>query len=354
MITVKKEDFLSAIKAVKTSIGKLDLQPVLSTIHLKSENGGLVLTATDLEMSARAICEANITEPIDVCINANNLENIVSILKDFITLDVQEGIVKIKSGKTYYDVLFIQSEEFPTIEFNLNAENKIVLDKDCFISGVNKASISAASEASNILSGVCFTFTKDSYELASTDGNRLSQVKFDTPLDIEGQFVIPKKILLDVAKNVQNEVEIYLNNTTIIFKTGMKLFKQNLLNGTFPKYNQLIPTTFEHKAIIEKSKLLSALEKVAIMSDERTNITVFDFNKKDLHLTTSCDCGKAEDTIEIDFNSEIKIAFNYKYMLEGIKAMQTDKIMFGINNPTSGCMVKGDFNYLIMPMQIKE
>ena len=353
MITVKKEQFLEAIKIVKSSVGKGSLQPVLETIHIKSENGGLVLTTTDLETSSRAICEANISEPFEVCLNANNLENIVNMLKDFITLDIKEGTVEIKSGKTHYNVIFIQPTEFPIVNFILDG-NSVTISKEDFVKGTNKTAISTVNESSNnLLSGICFTFSKDGYEVAATDGNRLSQVYFQTPLNIEGQFVIPKKVLVDVAKNVKNEVEIYFNETFVTFKTGNSLFKQNLLNGTFPKYQQLIPIEFQHTAKIDKSALLSALEKVAIMSDERTNITIFDFTNNSLHLTTSCQYGKAEDTIEIDFPSEIKIAFNYRFILEGIKAMQSENVEFGINSPSSGCLVKGDFNYLVMPVQIR-
>lgn len=353
MITVKKEQFLNAIKAVKSSVGKASLQPVLSTIHIKSDGGGLTLTTTDLETSARAICEANITEPIDICVNANSLENIVNMLQDLITLEVSDSTVHIRSGKTYYDILFIQPTEFPTIEFNLIGDC-VILNKEDFVKGVNKTVISTMSELGhNILSGVAFTFDKDGYELAATDGNRLSQVKFDTTLNIEGQYVIPKKVLIDVARNIQDEVEIYFYDTTILFKTGTNLFKQNLLNGKFPLYKQLIPTSFKYEAIINRNELLTALEKVAIMSDDKTNITIFNFNNGELHLTTSCDNGKAEDIIEINFDSEIKMAFNYKFMLDGIKNMQSDVVKFNMNEATKGCLISGDYYYLVMPIQQK-
>lgn len=354
MITVQKEQFLNAIKAVKTSVGKGSLQPVLSTIHIKSEGGGLILTATDLETSSRAVCEANIAEPIDICVNANSLENIVNMLKDLITLEVSDTMVQIRSGKTHYDVLFIQSSEFPTVEFNLQGDC-IILDKEEFVKGVNKTVISTASElGNNILSGVAFTFDKDNgYELAATDGNRLSQVKFETTLNFEGQYIIPKKVLLDVARNIQDEVEIYFTEKTILFKTGTNLFKQNLLNGKYPLYKQLIPTTFKYEAVIDRNELLTALEKVAIMSDDKTNITVFDFNNGSLHLTTSCDNGKAEDTIEISFDGALKIAFNYKYILEGVKAMQSQVVNVGMTGALSACVLKGDFTYLVMPIQQK-
>lgn len=351
MITVQKDKFLNAIKAVKTSVAKVALQPVLSTIHIKSQSGGLVLTTTDLETSSRAVCECNATEPIDVCINANALESIVARLNDLITLETNEAKVIIKSGKTKFELLFIQPDEFPQVEFNLTNEG-IVIEKDDFVNGVNKAVISTSTDQ-GILSGVCFTFDKSGYELGATDGNRLSQVTFAKSLDIEGQFVIPRKILLDVVRNVGDEVSIFFDNKTVTFQTGTCLFKQNLLSGQFPTYNALVPSEFKHKAVIDKSDLLQALERVAVMCDERTNITVFDFKDGNLHLTTSCENGKAEDTIEVSFDGELKIAFNYRYILEGIKVMQAEAIEFDMNGELAACCINSDFTYLCMPVQLK-
>ena len=78
-----------------------------------------------------------------------------------------------------------------------------------------------------------------------------------------------------------------------------------------------------------------------------------DFKNNELHLTTSCDGGKAEDTIEVDFNEELKIAFNFRFVLEGIKAMQSEFIEFGMSNEMSACVLKGDFTYLVMPVKIR-
>ena len=286
-ITVNKNSFLNAIKAVKTSVGKGGLQPILSTIHIKSENGGLTLTATDLETSSRAVCEANITEPIDVCINANNLENIVMKLNDLISLDLKDTKILIKSGKTKFELLFISSNEFPNIEFNLDNE-EIKIDKEEFINGVTKAVVSSSTDK-GILSGVCFTFNEDGYELGAIDGNRLSQVCFSNPLNTKGQIVIPRKILTDVLHNIEDEISLYFDDKSITLKTGAYLFKQNLLAGQFPLYKQLIPTVFKNKAIVDRNELLHSLEKVAIMCDDRTNITVFHFKDGELHLTTSCE-----------------------------------------------------------------
>ena len=354
-ISVNKTDFLSGIKAIKPSCGKMNLQPILGTIHIKTIGQGLQLTATDIENSARTVIEANVNGDYNFCVNADKLESIVNALNDIITIDLPDNVAIIKSGKTEFSLLTLNAEEYPEPDFTLS-EDKIILSHNDFINGVNKTVFATAQETQNILAGVCFTFNKENgYEMAATDGNRLSRVIFDgEPIDREGQYVMPSHILMNVARNVGDEVEIYFRGTKVIFKTKNYLYSSSLYGGQFPKYAQLIPTDSPLKAIVKRNDLLHSLEKVAIMVDNRNNLTVFNFKDNQLNLTTkTIDVGTAKDSFDVTFDGEIVIGFNYRFVLEAIKAMDTDEIIICMNKPTSACLIQGDFTCLVMPVQIR-
>ena len=87
------------------------------------------------------------------------------------------------------------------------------------------------------------------------------------------------------------------------------------------------------------------------MCDERTNTTVFDFDNNKLKLTTACDNGNAKDIININFEGKNKIVLNYKFILEGLKVMNTENITFEMTDALSACVLISDFNYLIMPIK---
>lgn len=355
MITVNKNDFLNAIKAVKTNVVKAGLQPILSTIHIKSENGGLTLTATDCTNSSMAVIEANASEPIDVCLNADKLEGIVNRLGDEITLEIKDANALFKSGKLNYKLMYINATEFPTVEFNTTNNNKIVLSADEFIDVVNKTSFASAQELQNILSGVCFTFKETGYEVASTDGNRLSKVEYENPyINIKGSYTLPKKVLVDVSKVASDEVEIYLSERKVTFKTGNCIFSSMVLMGNFPEYNKLLPTSQPNVATINKKDIITALENVAVMADDKKNIVTLDFKGNVLELTTdSTDIGEAKDTIDVDFGKDLKIAFNYRYLVEVLKVIDTETVTFEMNTPLTACLIKSDFVHLIMPIQLR-
>ena len=356
MITLQKEPFLQAIKAVKSSCGKANLQPILSTIHLKSSDGGLILTATDINNSARAVIEANITKPIDVCINADKLDAIISRLNDVVALNVEDAFLVIKSGNTKFDLLWLNSEEYPHPDFTL-VDNPIVMSADTFISGINKTIFATQTAEGQILNGVCLTLNNEKgFEFASTDGNRLCQVKFDVPIGVEGQYVLPRKVLLDLTKIIKDEIELHIANNRIIFKSNNCLFASVLLNGKYPQYAQLIPTNNPKKFEMNKSDLLNALETVAIMVNEQTNVCKFNFTDDLLELTAKCNNGNSKDYVDIKTNTSgiLNIAFNYRYLIEGLKATNNDTITFEIKDSISACIMKGENNYIqiIMPVQL--
>lgn len=352
MIKVEKTVLLDALKALKTSVAKENLQPILKCVHLKSEGANLTLTCTDTVGSARTTILVNSDTDINIAVQADKFEAICSKLDEIIELEVSDLLI-IKSGKTKFKMLYVRGEEFPEVKFEYDEENKITLSEDDFVKGVSKTLVSTAQEYQSLLSGVCFSFDDNGYEMASTDGNRLSQVCFNEIISQEAQYVIPRKVLADVLKVVKDSVDIFFNKNKIILKTNNYIFSSVLLDGVFPKYRQLIPKDNPKKAIINRLDLINSLEKVSIMVNERTNIVTFDFNNNELLLTTNNDGETAKDDIEVDFNNTIKIAFNYKYLLDGLKAFSDKEVTFEMNEPLSPCLIKGDYTYLIMPIQIR-
>jgi len=354
MITVNKTDFLNAIKSTRPCVAKMNINPIINCIHLQTLNGALFLTATDTTISAKSFCEASIDEDIDICINAEKLESIVGKLDDFISIDVQDTIVEIKSGETVFKLLKIVSKDYPEVKFETEDATHINVNPKDFVKGIEKALIATSNEENYILNSVCLTLTKDGYELASTDGNRLCQIKCIENNESEGQYIIPQKILNILLKNVESELDIYLQKNNIIFKTSKCILKQGLFPGIYPKYQQLIPTDLPMQVVVDKNLLLQSLEKVAIMCDDRTNITTFDFQPNSLYINASCDNGSAKDCITTNGEANIKIAFNYKYILAGIKVMEASEIVFEMNTNMSACLIKGDFTYLVMPVRPQE
>ena len=231
---------------------------------------------------------------------------------------------------------------------------------------VRQAGFAAASyETSNLLSGIVFNISSNVMEIASTDGNRLARVRenIENKENHSNQLIIPSKTLNEFIKMCgfidEDTVKIYTQGSKIIIKSEKTTTISRLLEGQFPKYNQLIPQESPKTAVVNVSQIISALERVSIMVNEKTSIVKMEFTNNNLKLTADTpDAGKSEENIDIDYKGEeLTIAFNYKFVLEALKNIDSDNVKIGLNTPLSATMFRpdneDDFVCLIMPVQIR-
>lgn len=370
---IKKEDLFNGIRIVERATAMKGLQPVLANILIESvDKSTLKFCATDLDLTVIAIVEAQVKEEGRITLPAKKLSDIVSRLSEsLITLKTQEeaNTVNLTSKNTKFDIIGISASEFPTTVENIELleENAIEIELKPFTKAIKQAGFAAAGyESNNLLSGVVCDISENTLEMASTDGNRLARVreKIEKNKAKTSQLIIPSKTLQEFIKMStfieEDFVKIFTDKTKIIIKSENTTIISRLMEGQYPKYNQLIPQDSPKIAVVNISQLISSLERVAIMVNERTSIIKFEFKENKLILTADTpDSGASEDEIDIDFAypEEIKIAFNYRYVLDSLKNMETSEVKIGLNTSLSATVLKPnneeDYVCLIMPVQIR-
>ena len=376
---IKKEDLFNGIRIVERATAMKGLQPVLANILIESvDKSTLKFCATDLDLTVVAIVQAQIKEEGKITLPAKKLSDIVSRLSDsLITFKLQEetNTVNLTSKNTKFDIIGISANEFPTTVENIELleENAIEIELKPFTKAIKQAGFAAAGyESNNLLSGVVCDISENTLEMASTDGNRLARVrekieKKGENKDKTSQLIIPSKTLQEFIKMSafidlagEDFVKIFTDKTKIIIKSENTTIISRLMEGQYPKYNQLIPQESPKIAIVNILQLISALERVAIMVNERTSIVKFEFKENKLILTADTpDSGASEDEIDIDFAQceDLKIAFNYRYVLDSLKNMETTEVKIGLNTSLSATVLKPnneeDYVCLIMPVQIR-
>jgi len=369
---IKKEDLFNGIKIVERATAMKGLQPVLANILIESvDKSTLKFTATDLDLTVIANVQAQITEEGKITLPAKKLSDIVSRLSDSLItfkLNDETNSVNITSKNTKFEIIGISASEFPQVadQVELNAENAIEIELKPFTKAIKQAGFAAAGyESNNLLSGVVCDISENILEMASTDGNRLARVREKIENKGKtGQLIIPSKTLQEFIKMSafieEESVKIYTEKTKLVIKSENTMIISRLMEGQYPKYNQLIPQDSPKIAIVSISQLTSSLERVAIMVNERTSIVKFEFKENKLVLSADTpDSGTSEDEFDIEFaqTEELKIAFNYKYVLDSLKNMETTEVKIGLNSSLSATVLKPnndeDYVCLIMPVQIR-
>ncbi len=369
---VKKEDLYNGIKIVERATSMKALQPVLLNILIETiDKGTIKLVATDLDLTVIAEVDAQVEEEGKITLPSKTLNEIVSKLGDkLITFEMNEGetSVNITCQNSKFDIIGISASEFPP-EFStidVKEEEGFEIAIRPFVKAVKQAGFAAASyETSNLLSGIVCDISENIMEIASTDGNRLARVRetIDNKDNHSKQLIIPSKTLNEFIKMSgfidEDTVKIYTEKSKIIIKSEKTTTISRLLDGQFPKYNQLIPKESPKEALVNVSQMTSALERVSIMVNEKTSIVKLEFSHNTLKLTADTpDSGKSEESIDIDYaGDDLAIAFNYKFVLEALKNIDSDEVKIGLNTPLSATMFKPnsdeDYVCLIMPVQIR-
>lgn len=369
-LIVKKEDLFEGIKIVERATAMKGLQPVLANILIETvDKSTIKLTATDLDMTVITNVQAQVKEEGKITLPAKKLSEIVTRLSDgLITFKLTEetNSVNITSKNTKFDIIGISASEFPVVSFSTEEENSIEIELKPFAKAIRQAGFAAAGyESNNLLSGVVCDISENILEMASTDGNRLARVREKiTNKGKTSQLIIPSRTLQEFIKMSafmdEEAVKLITDKTKLIIKSENTMIISRLMEGQYPKYNQLIPSESPKEAIVNISQLISALERVAIMVNEKTSIVKFEFNDNKLKLSADTpDSGASEDEFDIDYKSteELKIAFNYRYVLESLKNMDTSEVKIGLNSALSATVLKPnneeDYVCLIMPVQIR-
>lgn len=376
-IILNKEEFLNGIKVVEKITAQKGTQPVLSNILIETvSNDRVRFCATDLNLSISHKVKAQVTKEGKITLSAKRLGEITTKLDNkpiTLSLNPDNNIVTISCGKAKFELIGISANEFPRVfdeEILEENEKSFEINKNTLIKGVKQVVFSAAlHESASVLSGVCFNIDSNTLEIVATDGNRLTRASKEiNSKDDSAIFIVPSRTLQElirISSIIEDEkVTIRLEKAKIRFDFEDVVFQSKLINGTYPKYQQLIPTNNDKIVYIDREELIGVIERVCVMVNERTNIIKFSFNQNSLELSTdSPDAGSGKDFIDVDSNfDEIIIAFNYKYVLDSLKNMDTKKVKIEIATSLSATLFKPsnedetkDDSYvcLIMPVQVR-
>lgn len=368
--SVEQDTFQQAIASVQRATATRVIQPILAHILLESvDNNHLRLSATDLDFAVETMIPAMILEPGKSTINAKKLSEIVSKLpKETIQLDFDEATqtARIQCGTSLFDIRTLPAEEFPVIK-QIDAEEAVEVNLPAFIRAVQHTVFAAASyEANNVLGGVYFKLTPGQLEMAATDGSRLARCVESLEGSTITQAVtaiIPAKALQEFLKLVgsasEGTLRVAIKDGQIAFRTETFYMLSRLLDGQYPQYEQLIPKDYKRVAYANRQALISSLERASVMANERTNIVKLTFDKNSLSLMAQTpDVGDSKDNVNIQYDGdELNIAFNYKFVLDALKVIESDDVRMELNNGLSPTLFKSrdenGFLCLVMPVQVK-
>ncbi|OCQ92121.1 DNA polymerase III subunit beta [Oscillatoriales cyanobacterium USR001] len=381
----RQNDLNSNLSLVSRAVPSRPTHPILSNVLLiaDEETQRLSLTGFDLSLGIRTSFEAQVDEGGSFTLPAKLLNDIISRLPDGdISLDDRAGeaIATITSASGKYTVRGMGPEEFPELP-EIEEGEVINLPPEALIAGL-KGTLFATSpdETKQVLTGVHLKVQQDSLEFAATDGHRLAVVetaKFtekeseesdiepaDSPITFE--LTVPARALREIEKMVgmgqsTESVVLHLDQGQIVFEWVNQRLTTRTLDGQYPNYRQLLPRTFERLITLERKSLLAAVERIAVLADQKNNILKCSINADNQEVTLSVDAkevGSGTESLPAQISGEsIDIAFNVKYLIDILKTAAASEIQMQLNDATAPVIIKplGGVNatFLVMPVQLR-
>lgn len=370
-LVISQPTLALAIATVSRAVATRPTHPILANIMLVADedNQSLNLTAFDLNIGIVIPLSAQVVTGGAITLPSKLLGDIVSRLPDedvtfSPAISGNEQQIHLTCGSGHYLLNGLPVEEFPELP-KVDSDKSFDIDIATLKEGLATTLIAASQdETKRILTGVCVTSKTDSLEFAATDGHRLSILKTSVEDGQEFLAVIPAKALHILEKLIGNQdlpITMKADNANAIFELPNGTMYTRLLDGTYPNYRDLIPASSERKITVERKLLVSALERISVLADTKNNVVkiTIDNTAQEIALSVeSPDVAAGRESLPAQVSGDdLDIAFNVKYLKEGLQTLHTNEIQLQINTAISPALLVPigghEQTYLLMPVQIR-
>jgi DNA polymerase-3 subunit beta len=342
--------------------------PILNHFLLIAEKGKAYITATDLETAFKEPISMDVIEAGRMCIPAKRLFEIVREIDGEVSLEsVDSQWAKIKCGRSYFRLACLNADEFPVWP-SFESTEEMEFPPSLLLEMIDRSLYAAGeSDTRYVLNSLLFHIkpaeTGCSIAVVGTDGHRLaiSEKITGARLNEEKKMIVSRKSVAELKRFLNDEskvIKVFLGKNHILFKIDDMQFLTRLIEGAYPNYEQVIPTSNEKVLTTDRDVLSRSLRRVSIMSKERSSAVKVDISTNNMVISTSNpDIGEADDEVAVDYSGEaMTMAFNARYLLDALNVMASEKVILRLNEPLSPTLImeegNKDYKCVVMPMRL--
>ncbi|MDD4803164.1 MAG: DNA polymerase III subunit beta [Syntrophomonas sp.] len=372
---IEKREISSLTTLVHRAAASKNTIPVLSGLLIKvTSDKGLTMTATDMEIGINAsTTNLDIIEEGTVLVNANYFADLIKLLPDtFISFELSQenSRLNIKYGRSSGKINIYREQDYPELPIN-KMEYRFSISQKVLKEALKKTAFAAANNHfRQVFTGVLFDILeKGDIKIVASDTHRLAYYSYTLEQkEIEPfKFVIPMRTVNELLRLLDDSpeiIDISLSENNVIFCTDNFTLLSRLIEGQYPNYETVIPTSFSTEFNIKTGVLSASLERAKIMpTDDKFKIQHVQLclQENEAVLNSYSDSmgeiSEIIEDIEIEGEKDVKIAFNTNYFLEAIKVFdaECDNINIKLSGPMSAAMLKNpekeNYLYILVPMR---
>jgi len=371
-LNIQKQNLLDALQLSLGIVEKRSSMPILSNVLMETYEDSVRIMATDLQVSVRLQCPAQIIEPGGISILARKFFEIIRELpEDNIYMKLNENnrlLISCKDAR--FNIVGLPATDYPPLP-ELESVKTIKIDGSLLKDMIEKTISSVSLDEGRFnLSGIYLEKgqekDKPSLRMVSTDGHRLTLMDkgvegLDTEFLSKG-VLMPRKAVSELIKILETpgEAEIGFKDTFGVFKKEETLMIMRLLESNFPDYHLVLPKKKSKTILITKNDLADIMKRMAVLSTDKYKGVKFKLSKGNLEIqSVNPEIGDAKENLALNYEGgAVEIGFNARFFLDVLQVMESETIILDLNDSVSPAILSGEkdpgFMALIMPMKLAE
>ncbi|HWI41569.1 MAG TPA: DNA polymerase III subunit beta [Verrucomicrobiae bacterium] len=367
---IARDSFQRALQKVQGIVERRNTMPILSNVLIEAEGDRIDMTATDLEVGMKSSYATQVVTPGKITVSAKKLYEIIKELPDQeITFSTRENDwVEVRCGKAQFSLVGLSPEEFPYFP-QVRDENFVELENGLIRRMIDETSYAICNDETKFnLNGI---FTQAAEEngspklrMVATDGHRLSLVCKPVgnapPAGLARGVILPRKGVFELRKMAEEEGSLelgFMDNSAVIRK-GDTVVVMRLVDGDFPDYGRVIPTSNDRRVPVDRNDFLHSLRRMSILSSDKYKGIKLDIRSGNIEISSSNpELGEAREDLETDYQGEnVVLRFNAKYLIDVLSTLEEEQVELALKDELSPAIVRSrnddDFLAVIMPMRL--
>ncbi len=361
-IKIRQKELSKHINIAQKGISNRTTLQILDGILLETSREKLKLTGTDLEISIETFVDCDILEEGSVVVNSRLFGDIIKKLPDDdIILTVENNNINIVCQNSEFNIAGNSGEDYPELPI-LVKKDSLSIPRDMFKEVIRQTVFATAQDETRpYLTGVLAEVNEDNISFVALDGYRLALKKLTMGSETENKIIIPGRTLQELNKILDDNEDSFSINVSdkhIVFNLGKTIMYSRLLEGQFFNYRDIIRNEHNTSFIVNKDEFRSSLERASLLAkEEKANLVKLSITDNKVIIRSNSEIGNVHEEVEGTQDGEdLNIAFNSRYILEGIKTIESDNIKLNFMGSLNPCIIDGlddpNYTYLVLPVRL--
>ena len=363
--SLQREVLLKPLQQVINVVERRHTLPVLANLLAVVQDGRLSLTGTDIEVEMVARTAVEDSRDGETTIPARKFFEIVRALPDGcrITVGLADDKLTVQAGRSRFTLAVLPANEFPAVD-NIEATDRIRVPEAALKELIERTAFAMAQQdVRYYLNGLLFDLRENALRCVATDGHRLALCEAALPNGAQArrQIIVPRKGVLELQRLLEGgegEVELEIGRNQLRLQREDVTFTSKLIDGRFPDYEAVIPIGADKEVRVEREVLRAALQRAAILSNEKYRGVKLDVSPGQLLLVAhNPEQEEAQEEVEAKTTvSDLSVGFNVTYLLDALNALRDDVVVIALRDANSSALLREAGNdrcrHVVMPLRL--